>query len=77
MDVLFSLNLTEVYKCIILYSEIKNSNFHFFYRCNFALGAGGNVKAFGENEFNETTRNVIEPMASDGFVLSLTNLMML
>uniref|UniRef100_A0A914RSA7 Cation-transporting P-type ATPase C-terminal domain-containing protein n=1 Tax=Parascaris equorum TaxID=6256 RepID=A0A914RSA7_PAREQ len=37
-----------------------------FYRCSFILGADGKVQHFGKNEQEAMTRNVIEPMASDG-----------
>lgn len=30
------------------------------------MGVGGRLEHFEENELNETVRNVIEPMASDG-----------
>uniref|UniRef100_A0A915ACR4 Calcium-transporting ATPase n=1 Tax=Parascaris univalens TaxID=6257 RepID=A0A915ACR4_PARUN len=35
-------------------------------RCSFILGADGKVQHFGKNEQEAMTRNVIEPMASDG-----------
>uniref|UniRef100_A0A915DAQ6 Calcium-transporting ATPase n=1 Tax=Ditylenchus dipsaci TaxID=166011 RepID=A0A915DAQ6_9BILA len=35
-------------------------------RCKYMLGSGGKVLPFGEHDFSDMTRNVIEPMASDG-----------
>jgi Ca2+ transporting ATPase len=35
-------------------------------RCKYMLGKNGEIVNFGERELDDTTRNVIEPMASDG-----------
>ncbi|CAI4228385.1 unnamed protein product [Auanema sp. JU1783] len=35
-------------------------------RCSYALGKAGALESFGETEITDLTRNVIEPMASDG-----------
>ncbi|KAI6176344.1 Calcium-transporting ATPase [Aphelenchoides bicaudatus] len=35
-------------------------------RCKYMLGAGGEVRSFGETQLQEMNRSVIEPMASDG-----------
>ncbi|CAD5220230.1 unnamed protein product [Bursaphelenchus okinawaensis] len=35
-------------------------------RCKFILGAGGQVKPFGDQQYADINRSVIEPMASDG-----------
>lgn len=35
-------------------------------RCQYVLGAGGAVQPFGQAQYADMVRNVIEPMASDG-----------
>uniref|UniRef100_A0AC34FP68 Calcium-transporting ATPase n=1 Tax=Panagrolaimus sp. ES5 TaxID=591445 RepID=A0AC34FP68_9BILA len=35
-------------------------------RCKFMLGKNGEIVNFGDRDLDDTTRNVIEPMASDG-----------
>lgn len=37
-----------------------------FSRCSYLLGPNGEVKPFDSDQQQEMTKNVIEPMASDG-----------
>ena len=35
-------------------------------RCKYILGKNGEIRPYGKHDLDDTTRNVIEPMASDG-----------
>lgn len=39
---------------------------YLFHRCSYILGAQGKVIPFNDKQRESMTRNVIEPMASDG-----------